>query len=242
MPANISFPNFWLPTKLCSINFTSVHINSSVDINSAMDAEQGDQHKMDLILNKLEKLELMATNTAAHIHSLRETVDTINLTVAGLQKEFSPVEKDLKGVVTETNELKASVISLNKDVEEGKANFEKSNQELDKEMNTLRLQLLNYEVYQRRENLRFYGISKEGESEDTKETLYTVLENRFKMDNAPAIEFQRVHRLGKRGDNKSKPRPIIARFLRYTDREAVFFLRATLDKESGLGIGPDQFT
>ena len=60
--------------------------------------------------------------------------------------------------------------------------------------------LLNYEVYQRRKNLRFYGISKEGESEDTKETLYKLLENRLNMDNARATEFQRVHRLGKRGD------------------------------------------
>ena len=139
----------------------------------------------------------MATNTA-HIHSLRERVDTINLTVAGLQKEFSRVEKDLKSLVTETNELKASVISLNKDVEEGKANFEKSNEEHDKEINTLRLQLLNYEVYQRRENLRFYGISEEGESDDTKETLYKLLENRLKMDNVWTIEFQRVNRLGER--------------------------------------------
>ena len=53
------------------------------------------------------------------------------------------------------------------------------------------------------------------------------------------IEFQRVHRLGKRSDKKGKPRVIIARFLRYTDREAVFSLRASLDKESEVGIGPD---
>ena len=103
----------------------------------------------------------------------------------------------------------------------------------------MRLQLLNYEVYQRRENLRFYGLSEVGESEDTKETLYKLLENRLKMNNARAIEFQRVHRLGKRGDKKSKPRAILARFLRYTDREAVISLRGTLDKESGIGIGPD---
>ena len=145
---------------------------------------------MAIILNKLENLELMATNTAVHIHSLRETVDTINLTVAGLQKEFSRVEKDLKSVVTESNEPKASVISLNKDVEEGKANFEKSNQEHDEEINKLQLQLINYEVYQRRENLHFYGMSEEGKSKDIKETLYKVLENRPKMDNARAIELQ----------------------------------------------------
>ena len=87
--------------------------------------------------------------------------------------------------------------------------------------------------------MRFYGISEEGESEDTKETLYKLLEHRLKMNNVPAIEFQRVHRLGKRGDKKSKPTPIIARFLRFTDWEAVFLLRATLDKEYGIRIGPD---
>ena len=42
-----------------------------------------------------------------------------------------------------------------------------------------------------------------------------------------------------RGDKKSRPRPIIVCFLRYTDREAVFSLQATLDKESQIGIGPD---
>lgn len=71
---------------------------------SAMDPEQEDQHKIDMTLNKLDNLEQMATDTAAHINLLRETV-------VDLQRQFSRVEKDLKNVVTETNELKASVIS-----------------------------------------------------------------------------------------------------------------------------------
>ena len=206
---------------------------------SATSAEQGDKNKMDIILDKLEKLDLMATHTAADIKSLQETVDKVNLTVAGLQKDFLWVEKDLKNVTVKTRELEASIVSLNQDVEEGKASLEKSNQKNNEEINKLRLQLLNYEVYHRRENLRFYGISEEGEAEDTKETLLKCLENRFKMANARDIEFQRVHRLGKRSDKKGKPRVIIARFLRYTDREAVFSLRASLDKESKVGIGPD---
>ena len=151
----------------------------------------------------------MATHTAADIKSLRETVDKVNLTVAGLQKDFLRVEKDLKNLTVKTRELEASIVSLNQDVLEGKASLEKSNQKNDEEI-----------VYHRRENLRFYGISEEGEAEDTKETLLKCLENRFKMANARDIEFQRVHRLGKRSDKKGKPRVIIARFLRYTDREA----------------------
>ena len=92
---------------------------------SAIDAEQGDQQKVEIILNKLENLQQMATDTAAHINLLRETVNTItsNLTVVGLQKEFSRVEKDLKSVVTETNELKASIISLNKRYRRRKGEF-----------------------------------------------------------------------------------------------------------------------
>ena len=122
---------------------------------SVTSVEQDDKIKMDIILNKLEKLDLMATHTAADIKSLQETVDKVNLTVAGLQKDFLWVEKDLKNVTVQTRELEASIVSLNQDVEEGKASLEKSNQKNDEEINKLRFQLLNYEVYHRRENLRF---------------------------------------------------------------------------------------
>ena len=137
----------------------------------------------------------MATHTAADIKSLRETVDKVNLTVAGLQKDFIRVEKDLKNATVKTCELEASIVSLNQDVEGGKVSLEKSNQKNEEEINKLQLQLLNYEVYHRRENLHFYGISEEGEAEDTKETLLKCPENRFKMANVRDMEFQRVHRL-----------------------------------------------
>ena len=59
-----------------------------------------------------------------------------------------------------------------------------------------------------------------GTSENTREVLYKFLEERLKIDRPRGkIEFQRVHRLGK--PNPLKARPIIARFLRYSDRELV---------------------
>ena len=85
--------------------------------------------------------------------------------------------------------------------------------------------------------MRFYGIREEVAEEDTKETLYSFMENQLKMSNARSINH-RVHRVGKRGLTQAKPRAIIARFLRYTDREAIFSRRSCLD-ESGPGIGPD---
>ena len=57
-------------------------------------------------------------------------------------------------------------------------------------------------------------------AENTKEVIYQFLEEILKIDQPrEKIEFQRIHPLGK--PNSFKPRPIIARFLRYSDRELV---------------------
>ena len=170
----------------------------------ALDMAQDNASKTDIILSKLGKLDI----TALEIQSLRESVEKINFTVKKLKHDFSRVERDLKKVITDTDELQESMISLNKDVEEGKANLEQVKAKREEELQKLRLQLLDYEVYQRGENLRFYGIRKERD-EDTKETLYNFLENELGISGARRIEFQRVHRTGKKSD---KPRSIIARF------------------------------
>ena len=85
------------------------------------------------------------------------------------------------------------------------------------------------ETYSRRENFKFFGID-EGVSaseldsplEDTRDLVFKFLENKLRIENPRGrIEFQRVHRLGKPNNSSDKPRPIIARFLRYSDKEMV---------------------
>ena len=80
-----------------------------------------------------------------------------------------------------------------------------------KEMDDLRLQLLNYKVYSHRENLRFYGIPEIEEEENTEAVLKAFLEEELNVENTQHIEFQRVHRVGKRDRNTRKPRAIKAR-------------------------------
>lgn len=80
------------------------------------------------------------------------------------------------------------------------------------------------EAYSRRENLKFAGIPEnvtEGEQvENTKELVYEFLEKELKIANPrDRIEFQRIHRLGR--PSGKGPRLIIARFLRFSDREEV---------------------
>ena len=58
------------------------------------------------------------------------------------------------------------------------------------------------------------------------------------MENADQIEFQRVHRVGKRVSSNGKPRQIIARFLKYPQREEVMSNARKL-KGKNFGISPD---
>ena len=191
--------------------------------------------KVDLILSKLSQLE----NIGTQINVLQDSVDRINQTVANLQSEFHRLKEDVRNTVEETNTLKTSVKFLNDEVETSKRKLrddeEKSRQELDH----LRLQLLNYEVYSRRENLRFYGIPEIEGEENTEPVLKAFLEKELNVENAQSIEFQRVHRVGKKDRNTRKPRAIIARCLRFKDRENLFSCRRNIDSQSNFGIGPD---
>jgi len=85
------------------------------------------------------------------------------------------------------------------------------------------------EAYSRRENVKFFGIKENSESsegdvsthpENTKDIIYIFMEQELKIDNArDRITFQRIHPLGRPKTNGS--RPIIARFIRYSDEEEV---------------------
>jgi len=94
-------------------------------------------------------------------------------------------------------------------------------------------------VYQRRENLRFYGIEEDPEgAEDTQHVLVEFMQSELGIDDASDIEFQRVHRIGTFNPEATKPRQIIARFLRYPDRERVLSNARKL-KGKNFGIAAD---
>ena len=74
--------------------------------------------------------------------------------------------------------------------------------------------------------------------ENTKEVIYNFLQKELGFENAPSrFEFQWIHRVGKRSGKK--PRPIIARFLRYSDREEVLLRAKTSLKGKDCGVLED---
>ena len=79
---------------------------------------------------------------------------------------------------------------------------------------------MKLEAYSRRENLKFAGIPEaEGEGqEDKRRIIVEFLSNYLGIHHPEEIEFQRIHRIGKKGE---RHRIIIARFLRLANRERV---------------------
>ena len=101
---------------------------------------------------------------------------------------------------------------------------------------------IKLEAYTRGENNKTFGIEDErGESDTRTEELVRIM-MREKMnipeEDVEGFQFERVHRIPTRQDMagfSSKPRPIIAKFSFYKDKEYMWSFVKNL-KGSGIGI------
>lgn len=174
--------------------------------------------KVDLIWNKLRKLDSILTETCLH---------NLHRSMASLEQSFVVMEKDVQNLKDKTLKTNTKVNDLEKSVEFHDQDISDSQKDLKKvqhEADELKMQLLYQGHYSRRENLMFVGNEENGtpfdDVENTKEVTYDFLQRELSFENAQSrFEFQRIHRVGKR--TGKKPCPIIVRFLRYSDREDV---------------------
>lgn len=177
--------------------------------------------KMDCVLEKLQKLD----NIDNRLNNLFKAVSNIEENVAGLDKEVHDLKEKIKITNKTVKDLEDSVDFNDEEIDNLKRDLKASKKSIDE----LRKQLLYQEHYSRRENLMFMGIAENNVTneqgtqqgpENTKEIIYKFMEEEMQIPNPrDTIEFQRIHRVGKPKDDG--PRPIIARFLRYADREMV---------------------
>ncbi|KAL9970421.1 hypothetical protein ACROYT_G022796 [Oculina patagonica] len=174
-------------------------------------------------LSKLQKLD----NIESRLDNLFKAVFKIEDAVANLDKEVHNLKEKMKNTNKTVKELEESVDFNDEEI----ANLKRDVKAAQKKADDLGKELLYQEHYSRRENLMFIGIEEHNtteqdeqgtrhEVENTKEIIYKFMEDELQISNPrDKIEFQRIHRVGKPKDDG--PRPVIARFLRYSDRELV---------------------
>ncbi|KAK7907386.1 hypothetical protein WMY93_015998 [Mugilogobius chulae] len=109
----------------------------------------------------------------------------------------------------ENHELKQTVKSLNNQMHT-----------MSTEHKRLKETILDIQTRSMRDNLIFTGIPEKA-PEDSESSLKNFMSTQLKLspDTIQGITFHRVHRFGKRADNK--PRPLIAKFEHFKDKELV---------------------
>ena len=214
--------------------------------NMAEGMAEGLAEKVDLILSKLSKLDKL-DQIELRLNNLTISVSSIKMSVSRLEKEVSALDSKTKTIDKSVNVLKESVSFCEDEIEEMKKNAYDIKDGCTSDIEDLRKQFLYLEHYSRRENLKFLGIPEriisadeddDRPSEDTKALVYKFMEDELAIENPQQkIEFQRIHRLEKSA--KNGPRPILARFLRYSDREEVLQLARRKLKDSDFAVYED---
>ena len=169
------------------------------------------ESKVDLILARLETMDKRPENINTAVSNLESRFNKLEGRVEKLENTQSTTRDTFR-------EMKDGLREFTTQVNEARAAGEKIKEHCESKCKELENKLLYAEVYQRRENLRFYGIE-ETEDENSLSVLQSFLEQQCGVEPA-AIEFQRVNRIGKPHRDGS-PTAIIARFLRYDDRELI---------------------
>ena len=169
----------------------------------------------------------------AQMNSKLDKLDNIERHLARVDQDIRDLKQSYTFVNETADELKQSqkvqnetITSLKEKVTRIEALNTKLNQEI-----------INIRAHSMRSNLVFYNLP-EVDKEDPFATVKDVLANKMGVDENNEMEIERTHRLGAKRDDE-KPRPIVAKFLRYQDKE---YIRksAYLLKGTKVGIA-DQF-
>ena len=165
-----------------------------------------------------------------------------------METEVDSAKTKQKALDDNLTSLQQNSVFVDEQVQELIAKTYKNNDDV---INTRR-KLLYLEAYSRRKNLKFEGIPEtfasseednaiqrgEASTENTKAVLTEILQRVLGIEDAQNIEHQRVHRMGKPRKENGRERIIIARFLRFSDRERVVKCGRKL-KETGYKIYED---
>ena len=140
------------------------------------------------------------------------------------------------GIIEEkTNEFDEKAMDFENAELEGLKKKDKKNEDKIKELED---KLLYQEVYNRRENLRFFGVPESTTGvQNTFSVMHNFLREELNLENAENIEFQRAHRIGKKKPRET--RPVIVRFLKFPEREMVFRRARELEGETDVKVYSD---
>lgn len=166
-----------------------------------------------LVMPKLEQIETTVNSINVKMKELDTKVTHIETRVTDVENSCSFInDKHEK----QTNELKHAQTEV-KNLQSSCKDLEENMKSLKSEKDGMRTKLIDLESRSMRENLMFYGIQ-EVPSENCEHLVKQFCDEKLSID-ASSMIFDRVHRVG--GESTRKPRPIVAKFHYYNERETI---------------------
>jgi hypothetical protein len=174
-------------------------------------------------LSKLDSIEAELGIIKNKLSTVECRLDNIDREIVMLKKDKTELNRNFEQLEESVNGLLVTSVTTESLRDEFNA-MKDSNDELKDKLSDLQMRSM-------RENLIFSGIP-EAQDENIEETLKEWLSDKMgKRD----IRFDRVHRLGKQA-RQGRPRPIVAKFTFYKDREEVRQLAPEKLKGSNFGV------
>ena len=200
--------------RICEVN--------NKEIDSSADGNGKTETMTEIITQQLQQVLERLTSVEGKLDGVLEKVQRLETALSGVKSDITELQSKTTQMKKVSDDIEAGLNNVNTEVEE----LRKKMGENEKEIKLINDRCLYQEVYNRRENLRFLGFPEATSNEEVaSETVYQFLERELELEGVRDIEFQRVHRIGKK--KAGAVRPIIARFLRFPDRERIF--RRTLE-------------
>ena len=202
------------PAKDLNNSVMSAPVKPSAKKGKANDDDESD-------LTKLFEL-------VAQMNKKLDKLDHIEQHLARVDEDIRDLKQSYTFVHNTTDEL-AKQQKMNRDalknISDKVANIEVQNAKLQQDLIDLRARSM-------RCNLLFYNLP-ESEQEDPFTIIREVLNEKMGIDENGDIEIERAHRLGRKRED-GKPRAIVAKFLRYQDKE---YIRKSAHLLKGTKIG-----
>ena len=218
---------------------------------SSSDASSDEDNVVDLIKRMSDEIKEVVQRVETQVNGILEKQSKQEQKLQHIEKQIQDTAKLQTNTDKEINGVKKSIEKEAKNTKQKFTEIEKKLAQMkelfdktESEKKALKWKCIDNEAKSRRSNLLFFGIP-----EQSGEKCDAVLSTFFKekLGLTQPIVIQRAHRLGKPisrnmiGKSANRPRPIIALFLDFQQREAVrTAARSKLSASTPYGVAEDQ--
>ena len=239
----ISIPIQYTGTMQYETNVTSPPVTGISQLGGAIQGQNSGNGLFDM-MRQIQQTNMTFLNRLASIENSVSCLGPIQQEIGLMRHEMSNLKMENANMSTKVNQVESSCQFMSSKFDEhaeSKMKTEKDVQELQRQKVILEYKLntaeqnyskLSGEIQELKarsmqENLLFFGLAESIEGgENTENKLRQFLKNELSFESPDAvvdnIVFDRVHRLGRRrGDPVNNPRPIVANFEKYQNREKI---------------------